>query len=139
MLLFFLVHLILGYKKSLHKILQQWRCLKINQIAFSIFTHKIKGTYRSWIRIVGNLIPRGNEDPLSIEVYGWKVDIDVLCGLLEDTARSELVVVDLTVISVVKICPEWSNDVCGLVQWDPLRRICTQCTVKCQVPIVVHL
>ena len=101
--------------------------------------HWIKLTYCAWIWVVCHLIPCCNKDPVCVEVHAWKVIINVSCSLLEDTATGVLIVVDLTNLSVVKICPEWSNDVFGCIQWEPLRCVCAPWTLKCQVSIVVDL
>lgn len=57
-------------------------------------------------------MPCCNKDPISSEVHTWKVVINVLRSLLKNTPTGKLVIVYLTDLSVVKICPEWSNNVC---------------------------
>lgn len=74
-----------------------------------------------------------------MKVQCWEIGINVLCSLLEDTATGVLVIVDLTILSVVQICPERSNDVDGSMYWKHLRYVTTKWHSKGQVSIVVDL
>lgn len=88
-------------------------------------------SYRSSDWIVGNLIPCCNKDPLGIEVQYWEVGINVLCSLLKDISTGVLVVVDLTILPIVQICPKWSYNVPGTMYWEPLRYKASPRSIKC--------
>ena len=96
-------------------------------------------TYCSTVCIVGHFIPSGNKDPVCIEVQTWKVVINVVCGLLENTAVGVLVVEDPASGAVVKICPEWGNQISGPKQWKHFSYVITEWGVKAQMSIVVDL
>lgn len=77
-----------------------------------------KLTYCSSLIIVGHLIPCCHKDPLSNKTQLWKVLINILCGLLENTATGVLVVEDQTSCRDVNICPEGSYDVSASISWE---------------------
>lgn len=89
--------------------------------------------------IIGYLIPCSHKDPVGIKVQPREVLINVLCSLLQDRATGVLVVVDVTVCSIVQVCPEGGDDVSGPIQWKLLRDIRAPWNVKCQMSVVVHL
>ena len=110
-----------------------------NKIKYFPNKNKNKLTYLASSWKVGHLIPCSNKDPVSIKAQWWEVGINVPCSLLEDTAAGILVVVDLTISSVIQICPEWSDKISGSTKWKPSRWVTIPWSIKGQVSIVVHL
>lgn len=91
------------------------------------------------VKKVRHFIPCCNKDQVCSKVQAREIQINVLCGLLDNTSTGVLAVENLASISVVQIYPKCCNDVPGAVQWKPLRCMSTKWRVKGQVSIMVYL
>ncbi len=87
---------------------------RFTPLVCTIFMVQNRATYSSWIGVICYSIPRCNKDPWSRKTQVREVLVYVLGCLCKDTAGGVLLIWDDTIITIVNICPEWSNEVLSL-------------------------